>query len=172
MKNELVIQRHVDMLQTALGEEIMGFLHDPSVIEIMLNPDGHIFIDQLMIGKSGTGLHIAPKQALNILKLVASYKNHEIHEKTPMVATEIPFLGAPFQGWLPPVVKAASFAIRKRATQIFTLNDYVQKGTLTQKQADYLREAVLARKNILVVGGTGSGKTTFSKALLDVLRGT
>lgn len=172
MKNELAKQRHVDMLQTAFGEEIMGFLHDPRVIEIMLNPDGHLFIDQLMLGKSATGLHIAPEKALNIIKLVTSYKNYEIHEKTPMIATEIPFFGARFQGWLPPVVAAASFAIRKRATHIFTLDDYVQKGTLTAAQATYLREAVLTRKNILVVGGTGSGKTTFSNALLDVLEGT
>ncbi len=172
MKNAIAKQRHVNMLETAFGEDIMQFLQDPSIIEIMLNPDGHIFIDQLAAGKSPTSLFLPPEQALNIVKLVASYKNYEIHEKTPMVATEIPFFGARFQGWLPPVVKAASFAIRKRATHIFTLDDYVEKGTLSARQAESLKEAVLGRKNILIVGGTGSGKTTFSNALLDVLKGT
>lgn len=172
MKHEAAKQRHIEMLETAFGEAIMDYLKDPSVIEIMLNPNGHIFIDQLRIGKAPTEIYIAPEQAENIVKLVASYKNYEIHEKTPMVATEISFFGARFQGWLPPVVKAATFAIRKRATNIFTLEQYVKEGALTDQQAIFLRESVLNCKNILVVGGTGTGKTTFTNALLDILKGT
>ena len=172
MKTEVSTQRHLLMLETAFGEEIVGFLHDPTIVEVMLNPDGHVFIDRLKEGKTPTNVHIHPNQAENIIKLVASYKNNEVHERIPVIATDIPFMGARFQGWLPPVVKAASFAIRKRATHIFTLDQYVEQGTLNAKSAKFLEDAVLNRKNILVVGGTGTGKTTFVNALLNVLKGT
>lgn len=172
MKHLIAAQRHIAMLETAFGDAIMEFLNDPAVIEIMLNPDGHLFIDRLREGKKPAQIHIPAEQAENIVKLVASYKNYEIHEKTPVIATEIPFLGARFQGWLPPVVKAATFAIRKRATHIFTLDDYIKTGSIQKSQAEVLKAAVLSKKNILIAGGTGTGKTTFANALLDVLNGT
>lgn len=167
---DLVQERYLDMLETACGKDIMQFLNDDSVIEIMLNPDGHLFVERLYEGKKNTGITLPAAQSENIIKLVASYKNQVVQEISPMIATDIPFLGARFQGWLPPVVKQPAFAIRKRAIHIFTLGDYVAQGTLPQKMANFLKDAVLARKNILIAGGTASGKTTFANALLDVLR--
>lgn len=169
---DLAEKRYLDMLETACGQDIMRLLQDDSVIEIMLNPDGHLFAEHLNIGKKSTGVHIPATQSENIIKLVASYKNQVIHENTPVIATDIPFLGARFQGWLPPVVKQPTFAIRKRATHIFTLDQYVENGALPKEMAKFLEEAVLDRKNILIAGGTASGKTTFANALLDVLRGS
>ncbi len=173
MKYENVAkQRYLDMLETACGPKIMAFFNDPNIIEIMLNPNGELFVERLSEGKVATGINIPLAQSENIIKLVASYKNQVIHAKSPMIATDIPFLGARFQGWIPPVVAQPTFAIRKRATQIFNLDLYIQKKILSPKQAEYLREAVLTRKNIIITGGTGSGKTTFANALLDVLTGT
>lgn len=163
-------QRYLDMLETACGRDIMNFLNDDNVIEIMLNPDGHLFIDRLSEGKVATQIILPVSQSENIIKLVASYKGQVIHEDSPMIATDIPFLGARFQGWLPPVVKQPCFAIRKRATKIFTLEDFVNQKVLSISKAHLLQDAVIARKNILIVGGTGSGKTTFANALLDLLR--
>ncbi len=170
--NDTTKQRYLDMLSTACGAEIMGYLNDPQVIEILLNPNGELFVEKLGEGKCATGIYIAAEQSENIVKLVASYKNQVIHAKQPFIATDIPFLGARFQGWIPPVVTQPTFAIRKRATQIFTLDNYLMQGSLTREQADFLREAVLDRKNILIAGGTGTGKTTFANALLDVLTAT
>jgi type IV secretion system protein VirB11 len=64
------------------------------------------------------------------------------------------------------VVAAPTFAIRKPAVAVFTLNDYVAAGIMTSDQAEALRTAVAARKNILVAGGTSTGKTTLTNALL------
>jgi type IV secretion system protein VirB11 len=169
---DLAEKRYLDMLETACGREIMRLLNDDSVIEIMLNPDGHLFVERLNLGKKPTGVILPATQSENIIKLVASYKNQVVHEGSPMIATEIPFLGARFQGWLPPIAKQPTFAIRKRATHIFTLDHYVKNGALPEEMANFLKEAVLDRKNILIAGGTASGKTTFANALLDVLSGS
>ncbi len=169
--SEIAKGRYLDMLSTAMGAEIMMFLQDDQVIEIMLNPDGQLVVERLRQGKQLTGHYIPPSQSENIIKLVAAYKNQITDSESPEVATEIPFRGARFQGWLPPVVSQPTFAIRKRALQIFSLQAYVDAGTLTQSVCNYLQQAVKARKNVMIVGGTGSGKTTFANALLAELAG-
>lgn len=169
MKQGLAQERYLEMLKTACGTHIMGFLNDASIIEIMLNPNGELFVEYLAKGKKSTGVFIPPTQSENIIKLIASYKNLVIHENSPLLSTDIPFLGARFQGWLPPVVNQPSFAIRKRAQHIFPLEHYLAEGLITPAQNQFLREAVSARKNILIAGGTGTGKTTFANALLALL---
>ncbi|MET4328611.1 hypothetical protein ABIB80_004446 [Bradyrhizobium sp. i1.15.2] len=74
--------------------------------------------------------------------------------------------GELFEGLLPPVVAAPTFAIRKSTVAVFSLADYVAVGIMTPDQAGALRDAVRARKNILVAGGTSTGKTTLTNALL------
>ena len=75
-------------------------------------------------------------------------------------------------GALPPIVRAPSFAIRKRALRIMTLADYVADGVMTEAQAAFLRQAVRERQNIVVAGGTSTGKTTLANALLDEIAAT
>ena len=167
-----VKSRYLDMLKTALGQTILDLMDDDKVIEVMLNPDGQLIVDRLNEGKSFAGVTIDAPQAENIVKLVASYKNHVADKQTPMIASDLPILGARFQGWLPPVVKTACFAIRKRATHVFTLDHYIEQGALSPDAAQYLQDAVQKRFNMIIVGGTSSGKTTFANALLHELRKT
>ncbi|CAL7962552.1 Conjugal transfer protein TrbB [Gammaproteobacteria bacterium] len=163
-------RRHLDMLTTSLGSDIATLLEDPDVIEIMLNPDGKLWAEAYGRGKYFTDIIFNPKQATNIIKLIAAYHQEIADYEHPEVACELPESRSRFQGWLPPVVIAPTFTIRKRAVRIFTLDNYVAAGSLTEEQAAQLRTSIKERKNILVAGGTGSGKTTFVNALLYELK--
>ena len=164
-KSEAII-RGARMLRTALGPAIAGFLEDPAIVEVMLNPDGRLWIDRLSEGLSDTGERLNAADGERIVRLVAHHVGSEVHAGSPRVSAELPETGERFEGLLPPVVAAPTFAIRKPAVAVFTLNDYVAAGITTSDQAEALRTAVAARKNILVAGGTSSGKTTLTNALL------
>jgi type IV secretion system protein VirB11 len=144
---------------------ICAALDDPDVVEIMLNDDGTLWIEA-----RGVMLHsgeISPNDAIAILNQVSSALNGEISKQNPLVEGELPLNGERFEGLCPPVVERGTFAIRKKAMQIYPLDDYVRSRVLSFRQSEVLRSAILARQNILVVGGTGSGKTTFCNALLN-----
>jgi type IV secretion system protein TrbB len=160
------ILRGARMLRTALGSDIAGFLEDPSVVEVMLNPDGRLWIDRLSEGLSDTGKRLAATDGERIVRLVAHHVGAEVHAGAPRVSAELPGTGERFEGLLPPVVAAPAFAIRKPAVAVFTLQDYVSAEIMSAGQADVLRQAVAERRNILVAGGTSTGKTTLTNALL------
>jgi P-type conjugative transfer ATPase TrbB len=160
------------MLRTALGPLIAGHLEDPGVVEVMLNPDGRLWIDRLSGGLEDTGSRVGPADAERIVRLVAHHVGLEVHAGSPRISAELPESGERFEGLVPPVVAAPCFAIRRPAVAVFTLGDYVQAGIMTCLQADLLRAAVRERKNILVAGGTSSGKTTLVNALLSEIAKT
>lgn len=160
------IARGARMLRTALGPAIARFLEDAGVVEVMLNPDGRLWIDRLSEGLSDTGERLAPEDGERIIRLVAHHVGAEVHTGSPRVSAELPGTGERFEGLLPPVVASPAFAIRKPAVAVFTLDDYVTTGIMTAEQATALRDGVAARANILVAGGTSTGKTTLTNALL------
>lgn len=160
------VARGTRMLRTALGPAIAGYLDDPSIVEVMLNPDGKLWIDRLAGGMEDTGTRIAPADAERIVRLVAHHVGVEVHPGSPRVSAELPGSGERFEGLVPPVVAAPCFAIRRPAVAVFSLDDYVAAGIMTAAQAEFLRRAVAERKNILVAGGTSTGKTTLVNALL------
>ena len=154
------------MLRTALGPAIARLLEDPCVVEVMLNPDGRLWIDRLSEGLSDTGERLSAADGERIVRLVAHHVGVEVHTGAPRVAAELPETGERFEGLLPPVVAAPAFAIRKPAVAVFTLEDYVAAGIMAEAQAEALRVGVATRANILVAGGTSTGKTTLTNALL------
>jgi type IV secretion system protein VirB11 len=154
------------MLRTALGPSIAGYLEDPGIVEIMLNPDGRLWIDRLAGGLEDTGCRVSPADAERIVRLVAHHVGVEVHGCSPRVSAELPESGERFEGLVPPVVAAPCFAIRRPAVAVFTLADYVAARIMSPWQADALQAAVRERKNMLVVGGTSTGKTTLVNALL------
>ena len=154
------------MLRTALGPGIARLLEDSSVVEVMLNPDGRLWIDRLSEGLSDTGDRLSAADGERIVRLVAHHVGVEVHTGAPRVSAELPETGERFEGLLPPVVAAPAFAIRKPAVAVFTLEDYVAAGIMAEGQAEALRVGVATRANILVAGGTSTGKTTLTNALL------
>ncbi len=154
------------MLRTALGPAIAAFLEDPAIFEVMLNPDGRLWIDRLSTGLADTGERLSAADGERIVRLVAHHVGAEVHAGAPRVSAELPETGERFEGLLPPVVAAPAFTIRKPAVAVFTLDDYAAAGIMTPAQAAVLRSAVAERRNILVAGGTSTGKTTLTNALL------
>jgi type IV secretion system protein VirB11 len=158
------------MLRTAMGPVIAAALADSQVLEVMINPDGSLRLDRLGEGRSDTGVRFEPAQVERIIRLVASHARAEVHAASPIVSAELPPHGAGagerFEGVLPPVALAPCFSIRKPATRLYTLMDYVADGIMTADIARLLSLAVVDRRNILVAGGTSSGKTTLANALL------
>jgi type IV secretion system protein TrbB len=132
----------------------------------MLNPDGRLWVDRLSGGLADTGERLAAADGERIVRLVAHHVGAEVHPASPLVSAELPETGERFEGLLPPVVTAPAFAIRKPAIAVFTLEDYVAAGIMAEVQAETLRQAVRERRNILVAGGTSTGKTTLTNALL------
>jgi len=158
--------RGARMLRTALGPDVAAWLEDPAVVEVMLNPDGRLWVDRLSAGLADTGERLSAADGERIVRLVAHHVGAEVHTDAPRLSAELPGTGERFEGLLPPVVAAPCFAIRKPAVAVFTLDDYVRAGIMTEAPAEALREAVVSRANVLVAGGTSTGKTTLTNALL------
>lgn len=163
-------ERRRSMLRTAMGPAIETALADPLTQEIMVNPDGTLRLDRLGEGRSDTGIRLAPSQVERIIRLVAAQSRSEVHEGKPIVSAELPPHGAGagerFEGVLPPVSQAPCFSIRKPASRIYTLEDYVSGRIMSRDAAGLLRDAIAERRNIVIAGGTSSGKTTLANALL------
>ena len=162
------------MLRTAMGPAIASALADPQVLEVMVNPDGALRIDRLGTGRRETGIALPPDQVERIIRLVASHARTEVHGNAPIVSAELPphgdgLAGERFEGVLPPVATGPCFSIRKPASLIYSLADYVEAGMMSAGLARKLSLAVVERRNVLVAGGTSSGKTTLANALLAEL---
>lgn len=158
--------RRRQMLRTAFGPTIAAALADPTVIEVMVNPDGRLWIERATVGRQDTGERMGSAEAERIIRLVAAHVRREVHDKAPIVSAELPDTGERFEGVIPPVSPAPCFAVRKPADVLYRLQDYVAARIMSTPQAVSLALAVRERKNILVVGGTSSGKTTLVNALL------
>ena len=157
--------RLIRKLRDALGETICAALEDVNVVEVMLNPDGRLFVERLGEGIERIG-ELKPGAAEIIIGSVAHALQTEADENRPIISGELPIGGHRFEGLLPPVVSAPSFTIRRRASRLIPLADYVTAGVMTKLQASIVRPAVRNRLNIVVSGGTGSGKTTLANAVI------
>lgn len=169
LANEEILRRNMDKLRHELGSVICHALDDKEVIEIMVNPDGYIWLDRLSSGMERTGKKISPERLLAALGTIAAMLRTELNKHSPILEGELPLDGSRVEGVIPPIVRSASMSIRKHSSAVFPISRYIAEGRISQAGWDYLRDAIETRKNILIAGGTGSGKTTFVNAILDAL---
>jgi len=151
-----------------LGSQVINALEDREVIEILLNPDGNLWIEKFTepmreIGKIDAG------RANLAIRFIASRLGKDIGPTQPKISGELPLNYARFEALVPPAVAAPIFSIRQKASKVFTFDDLVDSGNLSPEARDILEDAVLKRRNIVVVGGTGSGKTTFANAVIEAI---
>src|SRR5882757_6709879 len=109
--NQEATSRGARMLRTAFGPAIAIWLEDSAVVELMLNPDGRLWIDRLAGGLADTGERLSPSDGERIVRLVAHHAGAEVHPGSPpQVSAELPETGERFEGLLPPVVVAPASA--------------------------------------------------------------
>jgi Flp pilus assembly CpaF family ATPase len=179
-------QRLESKLKRELGETVLSHLADDSTEDIVLNPDSSLWVKRIGEGFLRIG-EMPPAQAASALNTVAAWKGTVLNHEHPILETELPLDGSRFEGIVSPVVRQPVFAIRLRPKRVFRLEEYEAQGILSRRtdpqnrarreedfgaavrgvnHADVIREAITAKKNILVVGSTGSGKTTLVNAIL------
>lgn len=161
-----VKERAKTKLVRDFGPLVIDALNDPKTVEIMLNADGKLWQERLGEEMICIG-HLPLNRGEAIIKTIAGYHGKEITRHKPILECEFPLDGSRFAGQLPPIVPAPTFAIRKKAVAIFTLDQYVSSGIMTAAQSVTIKKAIKDHKNILVIGGTGSGKTTLVNAIIN-----
>ena len=163
-------RRLSETLRRQLGPANCGLMQASDVVELMLNPDGRLWVDRLGRGMEAVGTMPATT-AESLIATVASTLRTTVTRESPILECELPlippFNGARFEALIPPIVSPGpAFAIRRRASSVYTLDEYVADAIMTPGQCAAIKRVVRERQNILVVGGTGSGKTTLTNAIL------
>ena len=152
-------------MRRQLGAQICDRMTDPNVVEIMLNADGIVWEDRLGCGMTRIG-EMLPQTAEALIATVASILRATVTRDNPIIECELPLDGSRFEAMIPPIVSGPVFTIRRKASQVFTFDDYVRTGIMSPGQRDALEHAVSERRNILICGGTTSGKTTLTNAVI------
>jgi P-type conjugative transfer ATPase TrbB len=162
----IIAERKLEALRHSLGPTVLGALEEPTVVEIMANPDGRLILDRLGDGRTDTGCVLSPEARERAIRLIADYVGEMVTRDNPRLSGVLPGSGERFQGLLPPIALGPAFSIRKRPAVIWRLEDYVRTKVMTKAQANILRKLIRNRCNILISGGTGSGKTSLVNAIL------
>lgn len=168
-RRNIYSDRILAILKSSLGEKINTYFEDEDIIEIMLNDDKAVWVDSLTKGMYFTGIILENAEAMKIINTVATFMEVKVDKDNPRMSAELPDTGFRFESVIPPNADNPIFTIRKKSILIFTLDDYVRMGSLTEFQKGVIEKAINDYKNILIVGGTSTGKTTFANACIGAI---
>lgn len=168
-RKNIYSDRILAILKSSLGEKINTYFEDEDIIEIMLNDNKTVWVDSLTKGMYFTGIILENAEAMKIINTVATFMEVKVDKDNPRMSAELPDTGFRFESVIPPNVDNPIFTIRKKSILIFTLDDYVRMGSLTEFQKGVIEKAINDYKNILIVGGTSTGKTTFANACIGAI---
>jgi type IV secretion system protein VirB11 len=167
MTTDSTIERNLSKLRKDLGEVFLAALEDPETVEICLNADGCLWQERL-----GEPLKVIGTMSAScadaVIRTLAAIHHTTVTRESPSLECELPD-GSRFAGQIPPIVPSPTFAVRKRASRVFTLQQYVENGIMTAEQKEFLCVAIRDHRNILVSGGTGGGKSTLVNGLIAEL---
>lgn len=166
VKLDQYVERLTRYLTPALTDKLFA---DPDVNDFQINSDGRLWLDRHSAGRVHEGEYIPPERLEMFINAVAEHLGTVFDAQHSVLEGELPlpvFGGARFVAFGPPTASPPAIVIRKRASQVYTLADYLASGIMTQAQVDVLQQAILAPLNIVVCGAMRSGKTTFLNALL------
>lgn len=170
MSNKQELISHVqNMLENQLSS-IMPFLNDPLTQEVMINGENNVWIEKAGEMIFLPDVKITETEIRGAIDTVASLSGKEVREGQESSVVDARMDGFRIAAAVNGVsMLGSTICIRKHSSVVWTLDDYVNQGYMTEKTKDFLIEQVINKKNILVSGGTSSGKTTFLNALIGYI---
>jgi pilus assembly protein CpaF len=158
-------------LERQIADDILGygplepFLRDPTVTEVMVNRADQVYIERAGKIEETEASFLDDAHLLRIIDRIVSQVGRRIDEGSPMVDARLPD-GSRVNAIIPPLaLRGPSLTIRKFSRNALTLENLVGLGTITELTADFLAQCVRGKLNILISGGTGTGKTTLLNAV-------
>jgi type IV secretion system protein TrbB len=160
-------RRRDELLRRQSGPQLLAAIADPKITDIIVNEDGRVWFEAHGRGLYAAGFTLPESQRESLIGTVAAMLGMVADAEHPIVEGELPLAGIRFEGLMPPVVRKACWTMRKPAQVLYNLQHYVTDRIITEGQAEVFRQAIASRQNILIGGGTGSGKTTLGGALIN-----